>query len=324
MRSETNIAQRFNKYSLMKMLMPFLSFTFAFSILYYLNPQSFESMWKGRTYYLFFLFAYFIETVFKEKIFDVKEESFSSLRLVISILISLTPIIYVVIANFYGLNDFIQVLAKENNVYFPDWMPLSTEYLVFAVLFELIILFIYRLRGSTDYAVSALLLGVVGLIYTIDNYYPYGYFTLFQAFVPTTVNLAATVLKSMGYVTIALPPIYGAIPLLVRNGGQAVLSVAWPCAGIDSLIIYTITIALFMKKTIIPLKHRLAYFITGAAVTYLINIFRVVTIFVIAVNGGDYVRFHDYYSHLYSITWITSYPIIIVGSRALWKRIKHK
>jgi hypothetical protein len=63
------------------------------------------------------------------------------------------------------------------------------------------------------------------------------------------------------------------------------------------------------------------YFVFGAAVTYFINALRIVTIFMIAINGGDVGLFHNYYGQLYSLFWIMSYPLMIMGSRALWGRI---
>jgi hypothetical protein len=48
---------------------------------------------------------------------------------------------------------------------------------------------------------------------------------------------------------------------------------------------------------------------------------RIATIFMIGVGGGDINPFHNYYGPLYSISWIISYPLIIIATRALWTRI---
>jgi len=46
----------------------------------------------------------------------------------------------------------------------------------------------------------------------------------------------------------------------------------------------------------------------------------------IAINEGRAAAmlFHDYYGELYAITWILSYPLIIIGSRILWRRLSPK
>jgi exosortase/archaeosortase family protein len=68
-------------------------------------------------------------------------------------------------------------------------------------------------------------------------------------------------------------------------------------------------------------KVRVTYFAIGATVTYFLNILRIVTIFVISINGGDITQFHNYYGQLYSITWIVSYPLIIMGTQALGRKL---
>ena len=59
----------------------------------------------------------------------------------------------------------------------------------------------------------------------------------------------------------------------------ATFDIAWPCAGIESLLIFTVVALLFLKRMPIPLKAKIGYFAIGAAVTYLINILRIVAIF---------------------------------------------
>ena len=114
-----------------------------------------------------------------------------------------------------------------------------------------------------------------------------------QIFVPTTATLAANVLNLMGYETsmsfISNDPTYGSMPILKisdSQGRSVGFGIAWPCAGVESLLLYSVTILLFLKKTNIPWKHRIIYFTIGAVVTYFINVLRVVTLFVIGINTG--------------------------------------
>jgi exosortase/archaeosortase family protein len=182
-----------------------------------------------------------------------------------------------------------------------------------------------------DFSISVLFLEIIGLIYTINYLYPNGRFLPFQFLVPTTASLAANVLNLMGYSTSISEirdPYYGWLSSLKASDPNnpsisAKFEIAWACAGVESLLIYTVIILLFLKKTPIPWKHRIVYFIIGAVVTYFINILRIVAIFVISINKGDWLTFHDFYAQLYSITWIMSYPLIIIGSRALWRKIRN-
>ena len=88
-------------------------------------------------------------------------------------------------------------------------------------------------------------------------------------------------------------------------------------------MLYTIIMLLFLKKSDIPRLHKVIYFAVGAAVTYFINILRIVTLFILGLNGGEVWVFHDYYGQFYSAVWIMFYPLIIIGSQALWSKYKN-
>jgi len=162
-------------------LLPLFSFIIPFLILYSLYPESFEATWKGRTYYLFFLWLFLLEIILNwEKLQARKIDKMKSARTVTFTIALLIPTVYVIVANFYGWNYMIENLAEQHNIPFASWIPLSTEYLVFAVLFALIVLLEYGISALRDFSISAVFLGIIGVIYTIDNVYPFGAFTPFQ------------------------------------------------------------------------------------------------------------------------------------------------
>jgi thaumarchaeosortase len=295
---------------------------------YYLPTNSFEVTWKGRTFYLFFLWLASLELIINwERLQPYKISGFS-LRTIALILSLLVPTAYVVVSNFCGLNLMITHWAWENHIAQVDWMALSTEYLVLGALFMLIVFLQYGVKGLKDSLLSPIFLLTIGVVYTIDNVYQYGSFTPFQILVPATATLAASVLNLMGFQTRWAGELYGTPVLSAWNSKSPPVSfgIAWPCSGIESLLIYTVTILLFLKNTSIPWKQRIIYFVIGAIVTFFINVLRIVTIFIIAINTGGWTveaqRFHDYYGQLYSIVWIISYPLIIIAGRDLWGRIR--
>jgi exosortase/archaeosortase family protein len=318
------------------MLLPILSFIVPVLILYSLHAWTFEQTYHGRTFLLFFLWLVALEIILSwEKLQKTKVKKLRSIRTVLFVIALLLPTIYVVVANYYGLNTIISDLASHyiSPGALANQAPISIEYLVFAAFFCLIILLTYGINMLTDFSISTFFLGVIGMLFIIDQLYPG--FTPLQIFVPSTATLAAKVLNLMGYQTIytmANYPVYGSVPYLqVKNFPLASFGIAWPCAGVESLLIYTLTILLFLKQTDIPWKHRIIYFAIGAVVTYFINILRIVTLFMIAIQKGptfsandyDWQRFHNYYGMLYSISWIVFYPLIIIGSRALGGKIRN-
>jgi len=327
------------------MLLPILSFIAPLPILYSLHAWSFEQTYHGRTFLLFFLWLVALEVILSwEKLQKNKVNKLRSIRTVLFVIALLLPTIYVVVANYYGLNTIIKDLARQyisplsiqesQKVLIASLTTISIEYLVFAVFFCLIILLVYGINILTDFSISTFFLGIIGLLFILDHLYPGGKITPLQIFVPTTATLAQNVLKLMGYQTsmsFAIDPNYGSMPLLTaidpKNGRGFGSYIAWPCAGVESLLIYTLTILLFLKKTTIPWKYRIIYFAIGAVVTYFINVFRVVTLFVIGIqhgaNSAEWQGFHNYYAMLYSITWIACYPLIIIGSQVLWKKVRN-
>src|SRR4030067_3722346 len=104
----------------------------------------------------------------------------------------------------------------------------------------------------------------------------------------------------------------------------ATFRVAWPCAGIESLLIFTVLILLFLKRMPISWKAKAGYFAFGAAVTYFTNILRIVSIYLVALSGGDWNLFHAMYGPLFAIPWIVSYPLVILGTQSLWHRFANR
>jgi exosortase/archaeosortase family protein len=108
----------------------------------------------------------------------------------------------------------------------------------------------------------------------------------------------------------------------LQTGASSTFQIAWPCAGIESFLIFTVIILLFLKRMPLSWKSKLGYFIFGAAITYIINSLRIVSIFLIDMSGGNIDMFHFYYGPLFAMAWIVSYPVIILLSQKLWKKIR--
>jgi thaumarchaeosortase len=185
--------------------------------------------------------------------------------------------------------------------------------------------FSFGKKGLKEFSIPIIFLGVIGTLFTIDNVFPYGEFTPFQLLVPTTAMLAANLLGLMGYQTTLTA--VGNMPRLTATDPTnslrtATFDIAWPCAGIESLILYSVIILLFLKRLPISSKRKTVYFTIGAIITYFINILRIVSIFEIGMNHGDFQLFHFYYGPLYSISWIIIYPVIILAIQSFWRKLK--
>jgi thaumarchaeosortase len=321
-------------------LLPLIAFAVPFALLYLLNPfdsylklstqDSFQLMWKGRTFQLFFIWLVALEFILSWENIKLKINTSNKTKVAAFALILLLPTLYVLSENYFGLNTAIASWAGQSGVTFADSMPLAIEYLVFSVLFCLTVFFAFGKKGLSGFVLPALFVGLVGVLYTIDNVFPYGSFTPFQLLVPTTANLAAGVLGLMGNTVVAGIELGTGMPTLQVTGalGTAKFAIAWPCAGIESLLIFTAVALLFLKRMNISWKAKIGAFVFGAAITYFINVLRIATIFTIGmqygVNSNEVQAFHFYYGPLYAMAWIVSFPLIILLSQGLWRKIKFR
>lgn len=333
----TNFIPKIKRYlDMLIKLLPLLAFVVPLALLYFLNPSdpylqvsaqnSFQLMWKGRTFQLFFVWLILLQFILTWDNIKLKINWQNKAKLPLVAFLLLLPTIYVICEYYLGLNGAIANSAYQSGITFYNTMPLAIEYLVFSLLFLLTTLTYFGKKGLASFALPGLFACLVGVIYTIDNVFPYGQFTPFQLLVPTTAFLASKMLGLMGYTTIlgtqaGMPTIQATGPV-----GTAQFAIAWPCAGIESLLIFTAVALLFLQQMPISWKSKAGYFFIGAAVTYFINILRIATIFTIGaqygVNSNQVQMFHFYYGPLYSIIWIVSYPILILVIQSFFQKRK--
>jgi thaumarchaeosortase len=220
-----------------------------------------------------------------------------------------------------GIIELGKLIGITGNYFLNLSWPLSVEYLTFTLLFSLLIWLIYRRKGLARFSVSLFFLGAIGGVYLADTLYPSGTFTPFQSLVPFTASSAEKLLNRMGYETLLTSIIRNGVEFPYLYVGESLDSavayaIGWPCAGIQSLFIYTFTTLLFLKGMNIHIAAKMIYFVIGAVGTYIVNILRIVSIFLIRMHQGPAAAytFHDFYGELYSMIWILLYLLIIFGT----------
>jgi thaumarchaeosortase len=334
--TNTRLATAFTRFksngAYVKVLLVLLSILVPFAFLYGVNAKSFDQTYNGRAYYLFFVWLVVLVYAFDWKKYGSQPSNSSTKSKITFGIALILPACYVIASSFLGFNNVIVELARPYGIVTP-WLndvPLSVEFMVFAVLFAAVFFLAYRRKGLADFSLAVALLAAVGIINLLTILYPYSgnihqAFTPFQILVPTTASFSRDVLNLMGYTAMLVNSPDNVPTLFVSNGQSYYIgNIVWPCAGIDSLIIYTVVMLLFLKKVDFPRLHKAAYFIFGAIITYFINVLRIVTIFLIGLSGtqADVVAFHGFYGQFYSTIWIVSYILIIVGTRMLWTKIR--
>ncbi len=294
-------------------------------LLYISVPSTFQGTWKGRFPYLFFIWLLFLETFLSRhklpRVNVIAQLKQLNVRFILSLVVLLVPTAFALWENMSGGRDSIISLGRLVGAPFPekwwDW-PLAFESLTFAFCFAFSIWLSQNRDGLRRFKVSLFFISAVAVFFMTDAFYHGGTVWFFQLLVPPIGSLAAFFLDILGYntITTTITTIYGEGYLLAvgKAGGSSMnLLVYWPCAGVHSLIIYTIVILLFFKNLEISSKRKSVYLAVGAVGTFMANIFRIVSIAIIGVNTGHEASrlFHAYYGELFFVVWIVVYLIAV-------------
>lgn len=278
----------------------------------------FLSTWKGRMFYLFFLWILFVESIIDwSKIVEKKPKN--RFRIFAFFVCAVIPLIYVLSVNFWGIDQVI--LSVGEGLGFTDtslvfhW-PLCIEYLVFAFSFLVAIFSAYGKLGLGHFSIALSLLVGMSVIYTINAFEsgPAGIFKPFEMLALPTAACAVAVLDILGHsCTLHFQAGPNSMPLIITSSGAAYIG--WPCAGVHSLFLFIVIILLFFKRSSISTFRKFAYFVVGIIGTYLVNVLRIVSYFVILENDGTSAArfFHNSLGELYFVSWMFIYILIIVS-----------
>jgi len=211
--------------------------------------------------------------------------------------------------------------TQQDTWYLAISWPFSVEYLFFEAFLLTSVSVIYGVKCLKHFMVTSFFLATVGFFYTLDTFYPHGTLTALQMFVPSTASTVKAILSFMGYKVQAYTDSGGTMLYMLGQEEDFVVALFWPCAGIYSIILYSLTIILFLRNLRSPLKRKLSYVAIGAVGTYLTNVLRIVTICVIGSTSGQAAAtvFHEYYSELYFIAWMVLYLLAIYGVERLFE-----
>lgn len=318
-----------SKRSLSNLALP-ISFILPVLILYLLYPSSFEIVFgEGRAPYLIFLWLICLElALFWRRLTSARQRKFTAVGMITLVLFLVFPTLYVLGLSYTGLHQAIVELGKYlgvpesapvNITWIESRWPMAFELALFSTCFSVSAWILYRREGLTRLGVAFFFLWAVTVFGMVDTFFPAGKMWILQVFVPFTVNASATVLREMGYSVATKEfsnPVYGFGTALTVFNGRSLFNavVFWPSAGVHSMIIYALTILLFISNMSISIIRKTVIFIVGAAGTFIANVLRIVTIVKIGLDNGTVVaqHFHDYYGEFFFISWMVIYLSIIV------------
>jgi thaumarchaeosortase len=281
-------------------------------------------------FYLIFLWLLVLESTIDWKTI-VDEKPKNRYIILASLICTIIPTIYVIAINFFGLD--LTILKIGHDVFGirsvtptgDPWdflelqWPISCEYIVLTVFFVVAVILAYKMKGLKAFSISFALLGGISAAYMLDTIIPYGIFRPLQELALPTASAATILFDFLGYAPQLSYPVYYAgssLPsLAVTMGGKTVsVLIAWACAGVHSLLLYVLIIAVFFKKSSISAFRKLSYFIIGLFGTFFVNVLRIFSIVVITLNYGKDAGtvFHNTYGEIYFFTWIFLFILLII------------
>jgi thaumarchaeosortase len=295
---------------------------------YFSETFVFELTWKGRMFFLVFLWLMLVETALEWRKL-VNEKPDSRRIMAASLICGLVPTAYVLATSFFGFDLTVlrmgQILGIRSVTSLNEpwdflhlYWPISLEYIIFAVFFTSAIMLAYRTKGLKVFSISLALLTGIGIAYMFDTIVPWGIFRPLQAFALPTAAVSAAFLDLMGYAVRLVFPVYSVesnLPSLTvtLGGNSATVAIAWACAGVQSILLYLVIIFVFFKKAEISAFRKLAYFVIGLFGTFFVNVLRVTSILLIMLNSGTAAGevFHNTYGEMYSVIWILLFILLI-------------
>jgi thaumarchaeosortase len=272
----------------------------------------FELTWKGRMFYMFFLWVLFLESILDWEGVIAKKPSKPHM-MILSILFAIVPTFYVVSFNFLDIVNIVLKLDKALGItagsFIIEHWSLAAEYLLFTLFFLISVALAYGKSGLRFFSISSSIIGGMGIFYMIDTLYPGGVFTPLQSLALPTAACATALLYSLGYKTTLNFYWFDQVPRLTIDRTVDIrvsADIAWPCAGVHSMFLFVVIILLFFKRSNISSLRKTIYFFVGAIGTFAVNVSRIVAYFLVNMEYGQSTAlfFHDSYGELFFLSWM--------------------
>jgi thaumarchaeosortase len=300
----------------LSVLLPLFS-AIPMALLYVWAPLTFQLDWKGRFPYLIFIWLVFLETFLSKhelaQLNFIRELKGKSVKFLLGLACLLVPT-FLAVWEYTGggSNTIISLgqLAGAPGAFAPlDWI-FAFESMLFAVFFTLSVFLLGNRVGLRHFSISLFFIGAISTFFMVDAFFPSGVVWFFQLLVPPIVSVATFFFNILGYATSTSVFADGYLLGIANTGGRAMnLLVYWSCAGVNSMIIYSVVILLLLRNFKISSRKKILYTAIGAVGTFAANISRIVSIGIIGIQTGPNTAtlFHEYYGELFFIAWIIIY-----------------
>ena len=200
---------------------------------------------------------------------------------------------------------------------------LAMDFVFYAMYCMIATALLYSVRSIRLMALPVIYLVGLGILDTMDAYFPQDSLAFLQVWVYLIWNAVVFLLSLMGFHTNVSPataPLNE--PSLILHGNQLFLwgfkgyvglAIYWPSSGVVSMIIYSLVIVVLMVKLDAPRKRKAVYAIIGAVGTYFVNVIRITLIVLyITYISSNFEAFHASVGEVLFIAWIFIYLLAVI------------
>jgi thaumarchaeosortase len=203
----------------------------------------------------------------------------------------------------------------------PSWVWLW-DYIVFAIFLIAFLTSLFNIKVLKLIVTPIIYCIGSALILLLDVFFPYQSIGFLAGLVPFIMNTVILLLKVSNVKVLTNlfearePPwIYVKGNYLNVMGKErfVILEVNWPCAGVFSLLIYSLIISILMIKLNASIKRKIVYVSLGALGTFFMNIFRIyLIVLAILYSAVDLKIFHESIGEVLFIIWIVIYLLAVI------------
>lgn len=182
---------------------------------------------------------------------------------------------------------------------------------------------LYSVRAVSRMALPVIYLVGLGILDTMDAYFPENSIAFLQVWVYLIWNVVVFLLSLMSFhtnVNYLDAPAHR--PSLILHGNQLALwgwkgyvglAIYWPSSGVVSMIIYSLVIVVLMVKLDAPRHRKLVYGVIGAVGTYFVNVIRITLIVLyITYVSANFQAFHASIGEVLFIAWIFIFLLSVI------------
>jgi len=275
---------------------------------YIIKPARFEWAWAGHASLVYATF--FVILVWLNYYFISKEQRAKTSIAWLGVILFLAGMyLYQLLLSGEALPQLILQAGKALGLskwWLTDNWTTSIDFIVFTVYTIGLIISFYGVKSLKYFLWPVLYIVALIFAFLLDAAYPYADFILFQWWVPGIVFIVAHLLKAFG-----VNVTYGKNSLTTPRSGTVVI--AWPCAGIHSLLIYTAVALSFLQSLNISRVRKIIYLSIGFFGTYIVNTLRIAAIiFACYYFNADIYLMHSYLGELFFIAWIVVFLFVVV------------